>query len=130
LFAEVRPFFMRLMKQRYSPERVTQDVLRGLTRMSGAATEVPLQMQEILEDLRKGAFRIQIREADLKDAADQLGRRVFSGLVVASLYVGSAILAATDHLWPAAITAALATIYAGGHGELVFLLGRRGDGKA
>ncbi len=127
LFEEVKPYFLKLMKQRYSPERITQDVMRGVLRMSAAATEMPLQMQEILEDLRKGAFRVQVKEADLKDAADQLGRRLFSGVVVGSLYIAAAQLAASQLFWPAGITAVFATIYAGGHGALVFLLGRRGD---
>ncbi|MBC7173776.1 MAG: AarF/ABC1/UbiB kinase family protein, partial [Polyangiaceae bacterium] len=125
LFEEVKPYFVKLMKQRYSPERITQDVMRGVMRMSAAATEMPIQMQEILEDLRKGAFRVQVKEADLKDAADQLGRRLFSGVVVGSLYISAALLAATNHYWPAAVTAVFATIYAGGHGALVFVLGRR-----
>ncbi len=125
LFEEVKPYFVKLMKQRYSPERITQDVMRGVMRMSTAASEMPLQMQEILEDLRKGAFRVQVKEADLKDAADQLGRRLFSGVVVGSLYIAAALLAASHLFWPAGVTAVFATIYAGGHGALVFLLGRR-----
>jgi ubiquinone biosynthesis protein len=125
LFEEVKPYFLKLMRQRYSPERITQDVMRGVLRMSSAAAEMPLQMQEILDDLRKGAFRVQVKEADLKEAADHMGRRLFSGLVVGSLYIAASVLAASHLLWPAGVTAILATLYAGGHGALVFVLGRR-----
>jgi ubiquinone biosynthesis protein len=125
LFEEVKPYFLKLMRQRYSPERITQDVMRGVLRMSSAAAEMPLQMQEILDDLRKGAFRVQVKEADLKEAADHMGRRLFSGLVVGSLYIAASVLAASHLFWPAGLTAAAATVYAGGHGALVFFLGRR-----
>lgn len=115
LFDEVKPYFLRLIRQRYSPERITQDLMRGLMRVSGAAADMPLQMQEILEDLRKGAFRLQVRETSMREAADQLGRRIFSGIVVASLFVSAAILATAHEHWPAGIAAFLGIAYGGAH---------------
>src|SRR5699024_445637 len=111
--------------QRYSPERITQDMMRGVLRMSGAAVEMPMQMQEILDDLREGAFRVQVQEAELKEAADHLGRRVFSSIIIASLYLAAAILVASGFYWVAAATALLATTYAGGHHLFLFVLGRQ-----
>ena len=96
IFAEVKPYFIRLIQQRYSPERLTQDALRGLTRLSNAASDLPIQMQEILEDLRQGALSIQIRETGLERATDVLGRRIFAGMVVASTVVGGTILLSAD----------------------------------
>ena len=79
VFTEVRPYFLRLVQLRYSPEKITQDVLRGVMRLSHAAGEMPLQLQEILEDLRRGAFSVEVRETSLRSAADKLGKRFFSG---------------------------------------------------
>ncbi len=99
VFAEMKPYFMRLLWARYSPERMAQDLVRTLTRISGAATDLPLQTQEILDDLRKGRLEVRTREPMLPISVDVLGRRVYSGLVVASLLVGSAILLASDSAW-------------------------------
>ncbi|MBW2159405.1 MAG: hypothetical protein JRH14_05475 [Deltaproteobacteria bacterium] len=62
LIEEVRPYFMQIFQLRYSPERMTQDALRGLQRLGGAASEMPLQLEEILEDLRKGAFTVRTQQ--------------------------------------------------------------------
>ncbi|HEY8432335.1 MAG TPA: AarF/ABC1/UbiB kinase family protein [Sandaracinaceae bacterium] len=99
VFAEMKPYFMRLLWARYSPERMAQDLVRTLTRISGAATDLPLQTQEILDDLRKGRLEVRTREPMLPISVDVLGRRIYSGLVVASLLVGSAILLASGSGW-------------------------------
>jgi ubiquinone biosynthesis protein len=98
VFAEMKPYFMRLLWARYSPERMAQDLVRTLTRISSAATDLPVQSQEILDDLRKGRLEVRTREPMLPVSADVLGRRVYSGMVVASLIVGSGVLLAGDSL--------------------------------
>jgi len=92
VFEEVKPYFLTLLKQRYSPERMSQDLLSTAMRLSGAASDMPVQLQEILEDLRKGALSVEVNEPSLGASADQLGRRVFSGMVVGSLILSSAVL--------------------------------------
>ncbi|MEM9070681.1 MAG: AarF/UbiB family protein [Myxococcota bacterium] len=125
VFAEVKPYFLRLIQQRYSPERITQDVIRGVMRLSNAAQETPLQIQEILEDLRSGAFRVQVREPSIYEGADRIGRRIFSGLVVASTILGGSILLAVRQHWVGGILLAIGVTYAAFHSALVFLLNQR-----
>ena len=125
IFEEVKPYFLRLIQQRYSPERITQDVIRGVTRLSHAATEAPMQMQEILEDLRKGAFHLQVQETTLREATDRLGRRIFSGLLVASSLLSGSLLMAVDKMWIGGTIAGLGAAYGMAHWLLVFLLNRR-----
>jgi len=96
VFEEMKPYFMRLMWARYSPERLTQDLVRTMTRISGAATDFPLQTQEILDDLRKGRLEVRTREPMLPISVDVLGRRVYSGLVVMGLLIGSGVLLAGE----------------------------------
>lgn len=105
VFEEVKPYFLRLMYQRYSPERITQDALRSIMRLSSAAGEMPLQVQEILDDLRKGAFRIQVRDSGARDAAERLGRYVFTGMTVGALFVSAAVLVGQGHPYVGAGTA-------------------------
>ncbi|HJL14779.1 MAG TPA: AarF/ABC1/UbiB kinase family protein [Sandaracinaceae bacterium LLY-WYZ-13_1] len=96
VFEEMKPYFMRLMWARYSPERLTQDLIRTLTRISGAATDLPIQSQEILDDLRKGRLEVRTREPMLPMSVDVLGRRIYSGLVVMGLLVSSGVLLARE----------------------------------
>ncbi|MGB5285212.1 MAG: AarF/UbiB family protein [Polyangiales bacterium] len=124
LLEEVRPYFMALFQQRYSPERMTQDALRGLRRLGAATTEMPLQVEEILEDLRKGAFTVRTQQTQLESAADRLGRRAFSGLVVGSLIIAGAILLSQESYWLGGLAAASGAVYALGHSARVWLLGR------
>jgi len=124
LLEEVRPYFMVLFQQRYSPERMTQDALRGLQRLGGAASEMPLQIEEILEDLRKGAFSVRTQQTQLESAADRLGRRAFSGLVVGSLIIAGAILLSQESYWLGGLTAGAGAFYALLHSARVWLLGK------
>ena len=122
LIEEVRPYFMELFQQRYSPERMTQDALRGLRRLGGAASEMPLQVEEILDDLRNGAFSVRTQQMQLESAADRLGRRAFSGLVVGSLIIAGAILLSQESYWLGGLAAGAGAFYALLHAARVWLL--------
>jgi len=122
LLEEVRPYFMQLFQQRYSPERITQDALRGLRRLGGAASEMPLQLEELLDDLRKGAFTVRTQQTQLESAADRLGRRAFSGLVVGALIVAGAILLSRESYWLGGLTVGAGALYALAHTVRVWLM--------
>lgn len=92
VYSEATPFFMRLLKQRYSPERLSAEALRTLSRLSGTASGLPAKVDDILSDLRSGALSIRAHDPGLAGAADLLGRRVFSGLAVAGLALGGSTL--------------------------------------
>jgi ubiquinone biosynthesis protein len=126
LMEEVRPYFMTLFTQRYAPERVTQDVFRGLRRLGVAASEMPLQLEEILEDLRKGAFTVRTQQTQLESAADRLGRRAFSGLVVGALIIGGAVLLSRESYWLGGLLLGAGALYAFVHTARVWLLGKPG----
>jgi ubiquinone biosynthesis protein len=118
VFAEVKPYFLRLMYQRYSPERITQDALRSIMRLSSAAGEMPLQLQEILDDLRKGAFRVQVRDTGAHEVADRLGRYVLTGMAVGSLFISAAVLVAQGYPYVGAAAAFVGAAWVGWHNVL------------
>jgi ubiquinone biosynthesis protein len=122
---EVKPYFLELLRQRYSPERIGQDLLTTAIRLSGAASDMPMQMQEILDDLRKGSLSLQVHEPALRVAADQLGRRVFSGLAVSGMIVGGALLFAREQWLSGALFTAAALSWASLHTVVVTWLGRK-----
>ena len=87
VFGEMRPYFFDILKKRYSPERVGNELWRGIERLSGAAYDMPQQMREILDDLRLGRLTLQTKDPALPAALDRLGRSLFGGLVVVAFVI-------------------------------------------
>ena len=95
VYGEARPYFLDLLKKRYSPERLTMDLYRGVERLSTAAYELPPLTREILDDLRLGRVSIVVNDPALRPAADRIGARIFAGLaMIAFLGSGALLLAA------------------------------------
>jgi ubiquinone biosynthesis protein len=87
---------LELVKQRYSPERLGNDLMRGMEQLSRAGYDLPLQLREVLEDVRLGRLTVRTEDPKLPSVADRLGRRVFSGLVAAGFAVGGATVLQAD----------------------------------
>ncbi len=99
ILTESKPHFLELLRRRYSPERMGIEAWRAVEKLSGAAYDVPQQTREILDDLRLGRLRITTLDPDMPHALDRLGRRIFSGLVVAACLGGGAWLAVSPPLF-------------------------------
>jgi ubiquinone biosynthesis protein len=125
LYEEMKPYFLKLMANRYSPERMLPELLRSVARISNAATEFPTQAQEILEDLRRGRLEIRTREPTLAAAVDVIGRRIYSGFVVGSLLMGSAFLAGSGSWMASGLFFLMALGWGGAHTLLTTWLGRK-----
>lgn len=98
VFGEARPFFLELLRKRYSPERIGNEIWRGIEKLSGAAYDLPHQVREILEDLRLGRMTIRTNDPTLPGIVNRLGRRMFAGLVVGSFVLaGTWLLASRAH---------------------------------
>lgn len=117
VFSEARPYFVEILRRRYSPERLMNDAWRGLEKLSNAAYELPQQSQEILEDLRLGRLQMKTVNPELPKALHRLGRSAFSGLVFASLMGSGSLLIAT-HVQPIALGVVLMVL------ALLVLLGQ------
>jgi ubiquinone biosynthesis protein len=92
VFAEGQPYFLELVKKRYSPERLGMELWRGVEQVSRASGDLPLALREVLDDLRSGRLTLQMANAEATHNLDRVGRRVFSGLVAASLFLAGAYL--------------------------------------
>ena len=90
VFGEAQPYFTKLLRQRYSPQRLGNELIRGVEQLSRAGYDVPLQAREVLEDLRLGRLQLKMADPSLPFVTDRLGRRVFSGLVIAGATYGGA----------------------------------------
>lgn len=98
VLGEARPFFLELLRKRYSPERVGNDLLRGVERLSMTAYDLPQQTREVLDDLRLGRLTIRTSDEAMPRSIEQLGRRLRAGLLVAAFVIsGTWLLGASAH---------------------------------
>jgi ubiquinone biosynthesis protein len=97
--AEVRPHVTDIVGARYSPERITSDLLHLASRLGSTASELPGLADDILDDLRHGRLTLEVRQASLLHAQERLGRRIFMGLILGASVVGAAILLAAHEVF-------------------------------
>jgi ubiquinone biosynthesis protein len=95
--AEVRPYLTEVLGARYSPERITSDLLQLATRFGATAADLPGVAEDILDDLRQGRLTLEVRQPSLQHSQERLGRRIFTGLVLGSSVISSAILLGAGH---------------------------------
>ena len=98
VLAEARPFFLKLLKERYSPEKIGMRLLKAATKFSGAATDVPPLLAEVLDDLRKGRIRMRADDPEQARAIERLGRRVTLGLLSSTLIAAGTALYIHSHV--------------------------------
>jgi ubiquinone biosynthesis protein len=92
VFGETAPYFLDIMRKRYSPVRLGNELWRGVEQLSRAGYDMPMQAREVLEDLRLGRLAVRSEDPGLPPAADRLGRRLFAGLTTAALILGGVYL--------------------------------------
>lgn len=100
IFEEAKPLFLEILKKRYSPERIGNELLRRLERLSGATTHLPEQLREVLDDLRLGRLSVRTSDIEGAHASDRLGRRIYSGLVGSALILSGAWALTANHPGP------------------------------
>lgn len=126
VFTESKPYFIDLLRKRYSPERMGNEAWRALEKLSGAAYDVPQQTREVLDDLRLGRLRITTIDPGMPLAMDRLGRRIFSGLVIAAFIGAGAWLTVNPALqWFGVAFMVLAGLFFLLHAAADALRGRR-----
>ncbi|HQY60603.1 MAG: hypothetical protein IPF92_21200 [Myxococcales bacterium] len=126
ILGEATPFFTELLMKRYSPQRIGNELMRGVEQLSRAGYDMPIQLREVLDDLRLGRLAVRTPDEGLALATDRLGRRVFSGLAVGALTFGGATLLRADDKLVGALFLVVAAVVWIGHALLDW---RRGTKK-
>lgn len=85
LFGVAKPYLAKMILQRYHPLKLGGELMRGVERLSSVARDLPFQLQDILEDLRKGRLEVRTTDPQKSLALERLGRRVRAGLVSVGL---------------------------------------------
>ena len=94
VYEESRPLFTALLRKRYSPERLGNELLRRVERLGGAGYKVPQQVEEVLDDLRLGRLSLRVRSDGLQTALLDLGRKLLTtGLALGLLLSGAIVFA-------------------------------------
>jgi ubiquinone biosynthesis protein len=116
VWTELRPYFTKLVMDRFGPKRLGRDLLRGFRALTTGAVDLPGQVHDILDDLRSGKLEVKSRDPELALATERLGRRVFTGLVTTAL-IGSAtaLLVVDRHTTVATVLLVVASLIVLGH---------------
>jgi ubiquinone biosynthesis protein len=96
VYEESRPLFTALLRKRYSPERLGNELLRRVERLGGAGYKVPQQLEEVLDDLRLGRMTVRLKNDGLQTALSDLGRKVLTTGLALGLLLAGAIVFSKD----------------------------------
>ena len=119
VFSEASPYFMELLKRRYSPQRIGNELWRGMEQLSRAGYDMPMQLREVLEDLRLGRLSLRTVDPETPRSLDRVGRRLFSAIVVATLLGSGTLLLSRDkHVEIAIVMIVFAMLIWLGHAAL------------
>jgi ubiquinone biosynthesis protein len=88
------PYAKKLLTDRYDPSQLQGGIMRTLLRMQGLATELPMQLSQILMDLETGKFSVTVK-ADQLDRLNNSLRMIaaigFLGLTACAFIIGAFI---------------------------------------
>ncbi len=93
----ILPYAQRLMAERYSPEAVGRLALRSAVTLLDSAQQLPLVAHQIVTDLESGRLTIRVANQELDRlgrSLNDLGTKVFLGMVVMGLVLGTFFLLA------------------------------------
>lgn len=94
VWSELKPYMVDLLRERYSPERLGRELVRGVAQLSTTGRRLPGQLVDIVDDLRAGRLEIRTSDPNLIPASDRLGRRIFSATTTSALILAAAVLLA------------------------------------
>ncbi len=88
------PYGKQLMADRFDPSQIEGSVMKTLLRLQTAASDLPVQLQQILLDLESGRFRVNIKSEQLEQMTQSLRALsvvTFSGLCACGFIIGTFI---------------------------------------
>jgi ubiquinone biosynthesis protein len=92
VYGVAAPAIFEILRKRYSPARIGNELWRGFEQISRAGYDMPMQLREVLDDLRLGRLALRAWDPEVPRAADRLGRRLFMGLAIAALVLSGTLL--------------------------------------
>ena len=96
---EAKPMVTRILRDRWNPQKLFSHSLINFKHLSFILKEFPLQLHQVLEEMRQGKLRIEFEHVHLDRliwVLDTASNRVASSLVIAALIIGSSIIMHTN----------------------------------
>ena len=95
----IRPYGLRLMKEKYSPKNIWQDVNQRITQISSFINSFPKDVREILNKTKKGKIHFEVELQGygyLLKKMDSIANRMVLTFLICALLIGSAITMTVD----------------------------------
>jgi ubiquinone biosynthesis protein len=95
LVAFSQPYITKIVLQQFEPQRWMKQVYGTVEDFTDMATDLPLQLHQILQKLQRGNLKLEIDQPNqerLISVFDRVSNRVSFSLIIASLIIGSSIL--------------------------------------
>lgn len=95
----IRPYGMKLMKEKYSPQNVWHDITQRVTQINAFMTSFPKDVREILDKTKKGKVHFEVELQGygyLLKKMDSIANRMAITFLIVAFIVGSAITMTVD----------------------------------
>ena len=92
---ESRPLVSKILRDRWNPHRLMFHSLVNFRNATFALRELPLQINQIFEELRRGKLRVEFEHVHLDRlilTLDAVSNRLAASVVIAALIIGSSII--------------------------------------
>jgi ubiquinone biosynthesis protein len=110
------PYAQELLMARFSPTDARGTLMKSILKLQTLAEDVPAQLQQILQDLEAGKFRVNVTSPGLEQLATTVriaAMALFLGLVAAALLIGGFIALSEVHWEGLPVAGAVALAVAG-----------------
>lgn len=95
----IRPYGIKLMKEKYSPKNIWQDVNQRVTQINSFLTSLPRDVREILGKTKKGKIHFEVELQGygyLLKKMDSIANRIAITFLIVAFIIGSAITMTVD----------------------------------
>lgn len=95
----IRPYGLKLMKEKYSPKNIWQDFNQRVTQINSFLTSLPRDVREILSKTKKGKIHFEVELQGygyLLKKMDSIANRMAVTFLICALVIGSAITMTVD----------------------------------
>jgi len=99
---QLEPYIHRLIKRRYSPKRVLENMSKTLRIYYRLFKKLPGDLTSILREIRDGTLKIELEHKGLEDLithSERSANRLSLSLIIAALIVGSTLVLQTGKLF-------------------------------
>lgn len=99
LVEAAQPMATSIMRRRYEPRQLAERAVRQMQDLRRFMSSLPARLQDLLDKLQRGHFKMEFEHKGLEDLRydlDRTGNRLSVALVVAALIMGSAWILASQ----------------------------------